>query len=109
MIFVDDGSTDPTWNEAVTAAEQYPFVRLFRHRRSFGLTEAMRTGFRHVRGEVVVFLPADLESDPEEDLPQLLGKLNEGYDVVAGWRQGRNDGKLLRRRCITRCRARCLM
>lgn len=94
VIFVDDGSTDATWNEAVTAAEQYPFVRLYRHRRSFGLTEAMRTGFRHVRGEVVVFLPADLEADPEEDIPKLLGKLDEGYDVVAGWRQGRNDGKM---------------
>ncbi|MCC7162691.1 MAG: glycosyltransferase family 2 protein [Anaerolineae bacterium] len=94
VIFVDDGSTDATWNEAVAAAEQYPFVRLYRHRRSFGLTEAMRTGFRHVRGEVVVFLPADLESDPEEDIPKLLSKLDEGYDVVAGWRQGRNDGKM---------------
>ncbi|HZQ06133.1 MAG TPA: glycosyltransferase family 2 protein [Anaerolineae bacterium] len=95
VIFVDDGSTDATWNEAVAAAEQYPFIRLFRHRRTFGLTEAMRTGFRHVRGEMVVFLPADLESDPEEDIPKLLSKLNEGYDVVAGWRQGRDDGKVL--------------
>lgn len=94
VIFVDDGSTDATWNEAVAAAEQYSFIRLFRHRRTFGLTEAMRTGFRHVRGEVVVFLPADLESDPEEDIPKLLTKLNEGYDVVAGWRQGREDGKV---------------
>lgn len=94
VIFVDDGSTDTTWNEAVAAAEQYPFIRLYRHRRSFGLTEAMRTGFRHARGEVVVFLPADLESDPEEDIPKLLAKLNEGYDVVAGWRQGRADGKV---------------
>lgn len=94
VILVDDGSTDATWNQAVAAGEQYPFLRLFRHRRSFGLTEAMRTGFRHVRGDVVVFLPADLESDPTEDIPKLLGKLNEGYDVVAGWRQGRSDGKV---------------
>lgn len=55
----------------------------------------MRTGFRHVRGEVIIFIPADLESDPEEDIPKLLTKLDEGYDVVAGWRQGRNDGKVL--------------
>lgn len=94
VILVDDGSTDTTWQEAVAAAERYPFLRLYRHRRSFGLTEAMRTAFRHVRGDVVVFLPADLESDPEEDIPKLLAKLNEGYDVVAGWRQGRNDGKV---------------
>jgi glycosyltransferase involved in cell wall biosynthesis len=95
VVFVDDGSTDATWNEAVAAAERYPFLRLYRHRRTFGLTEAMRTGFRHVRGDVVVFLPADLESDPEEDIPKLLAKLNQGFDVVAGWRQGRSDGKLL--------------
>src|SRR5581483_7092526 len=63
VIFVDDGSTDATWGEALAAAERYPFIRLFRHRRSFGLTEAMRTGFRHARGEVVNFLPTDLESD----------------------------------------------
>jgi glycosyltransferase involved in cell wall biosynthesis len=94
VIFVDDGSTDATWQEAAAASEKYPFLQLYRHRRSFGLTEAMRTGFRHVRGEVVIFLPSDLESDPEEDIPKLLAKLNEGYDVVAGWRQGRNDGKV---------------
>lgn len=94
VILVDDGSTDTTWNEAVAAAERYPFLRLYRHRRSFGLTEAMRTGFRNVRGKVVIFLPADLESDPTEDIPKLLAKLNEGYDVVSGWRQGRKDGKL---------------
>jgi glycosyltransferase involved in cell wall biosynthesis len=95
VVLVDDGSTDGTWNEAVAAAERYPFLRLYRHRRTFGLTEAMRTGFRHVRGDVIIFLPADLESDPEEDIPKLLSKLNQGYDVVAGWRQGRSDGKLL--------------
>lgn len=95
VVFVDDGSTDATWQQALAAAERYPFVRLYRHRRSFGLTEALRTGFRHVRGDVIVFLPADLESDPEEDIPKLVAKLNEGYDVVAGWRQGRSDGKVL--------------
>ena len=94
IIFVDDGSTDGTWDEATAAAARHPFARLFRHRKSLGLTEAMRTGFRQCRGDVVVFLPADLESDPAEDIPKLLAKMNEGYDVVAGWRQGRRDGKV---------------
>jgi glycosyltransferase involved in cell wall biosynthesis len=54
----------------------------------------MRTGFSKCRGDVVVFLPSDLESDPEQDIPALLNKINEGYDVVAGWRTNRNDGKV---------------
>ena len=94
IIFVDDGSTDKTWDEANSAATRYPFARMYRHRKSLGLTEAMRTGFPHCRGDAVVFLPADLESDPEEDIPKLVAKLNEGFDVVAGWRQGRRDGKV---------------
>ncbi len=94
IVFVDDGSTDATWAEAQAAAVQYPCARLFRHRKSFGLTEAMRTGFRHCRGDIVVFLPGDLESDPEEDIPKLVAKIGEGYDVVAGWRQGRRDRKV---------------
>jgi glycosyltransferase involved in cell wall biosynthesis len=95
IVFVDDGSTDATWEQATAAAARYPCARLYRHRKSFGLTEAMRTGFRHCRGDIVIFLPADLESDPEEDIPKLIAKLDEGYDVVAGWRQGRRDGKVL--------------
>jgi glycosyltransferase involved in cell wall biosynthesis len=94
IIFVDDGSTDATWDEALAAAARHPFARLFRHRKSLGLTEAMRTGFRQCRGDIIVFLPADLESDPTEDIPKLLAKMDEGYDVVAGWRQGRRDGKI---------------
>lgn len=94
IVFVDDGSTDATWEQATAMAARYPFARLFRHRKSLGLTEAMRTGFPRCRGEIVVFLPADLESDPEEDIPKLVAKINEGFDVVAGWRQGRRDGKV---------------
>jgi glycosyltransferase involved in cell wall biosynthesis len=94
IVFVDDGSTDATWDEANAAMTRHPCARLFRHRKSLGLTEAMRTGFRQCQGDVVVFLPADLESDPAEDIPKLLAKMNEGYDVVAGWRHGRRDGKV---------------
>lgn len=94
LVLVDDGSTDGTGDLAASLAERYPFLRLVRHRRNLGLTAALRTGFRHVRGDVIVFLPADLESDPEEDIPKLLAKLDEGYDVVAGWRQNRKEGKV---------------
>jgi glycosyltransferase involved in cell wall biosynthesis len=95
VVLVDDGSTDGTAAEAAAGATRYPWLRVFTHRRRLGLTAAMKTGFRQVRGDVVVFLPADLESDPEEDVPKLLDKLAEGYDVVAGWRQGRREGKVV--------------
>ncbi len=93
LLYVDDGSTDATAAAVETAAKAEPRVRLVRHRRNLGLTEALNRGFREARGEVIVFLPADLESDPQVDVPLLLDKLDQGYDVVAGWRQGRRDGK----------------
>jgi glycosyltransferase involved in cell wall biosynthesis len=93
LLYVDDGSTDGTAAVVEAAGAAEPRVRLVRQRRNLGLTEALNRGFREARGELIVFLPADLESDPEVDIPLLLGKLDEGYDVVAGWRQGRRDGK----------------
>jgi glycosyltransferase involved in cell wall biosynthesis len=93
LVYVDDGSTDRTVAEVLAAAAAEPRVRLVRQRRSLGLTEALNRGFREARGDVIVFLPADLESDPQTDIPALLAKLDEGYDVVSGWRQGRRDGK----------------
>jgi len=95
LVLVDDGSTDDTGKVAAGLQGQYPFLRLIRHPRNLGLTEALRTGFAAVRGDIILFLPADLESDPEEDIPKLLRKLDEGYDVVAGWRQGRRDRKVV--------------
>jgi glycosyltransferase involved in cell wall biosynthesis len=94
VVVVNDGSIDGTLEEAQLLAEQHPCVKVLSHRRNLGLTEALRTGFRHCTGEVIIFLPGDMESDPEEDIPKLLDKLAEGYDIVAGWRQGRNDGKV---------------
>jgi len=94
LVFIDDGSNDGTGAVADGLRDRYPFLRVIHHRRNLGLTAALRTGFRAVAGEVVLFLPADLESDPETDIPILLGKLAEGYDVVSGWRQGRKEGKV---------------
>jgi glycosyltransferase involved in cell wall biosynthesis len=93
LVYVDDGSTDDTAAMVAAAAEVEPRVRLVRQRRNLGLTEALNRGFREASGDVIVFLPADLESDPQVDIPLLLDKLDQGYDVVAGWRQGRRDGK----------------
>ena len=95
VVLVDDGSTDGTGHEATACAARYPFIKVVSHRHNLGLTEAIRTGFRHVSGDIVILLPGDLESDPEEDIPKLLDKLAEGYDVVAGWRQGRRNSKMV--------------
>src|SRR5215217_5005250 len=89
LVYVDDGSSDGTAAAVEAEAAVEPRVRLVRQRRRLGLTEALNRGFREARGEIIIFLPADLESDPEVDVPLLLGKLDQGYDVVAGWRQGR--------------------
>ena len=95
VILVDDGSTDSTHDEALFCARRYPWLHVISHRKNQGLTAAMRTGFRHCSGDVIVFLPADMESHPDEDIPKLLDKMAEGYDVVAGWRQGRRDRKTM--------------
>ena len=94
LVFVDDGSTDGTGAIADGLCAENSFLRVIHHRRNQGLTAALRTGFQAVRGEFILFLPADLESDPVTDIPLLLGKLNEGYDAVSGWRQGRKEGKV---------------
>jgi len=94
VVVINDGSTDGTLAEARAYAERSTTVNVVSHRRSRGLTEALRTGFRNCMGDVIIFLPGDMESDPEEDIPKLLDKMAEGYDVVAGWRQGRRDGKV---------------
>jgi glycosyltransferase involved in cell wall biosynthesis len=94
MVLVDDGSTDGTTALADRLAAEYSFMRVVHHRRNRGLTAALHTGFGAVRGDLILFLPADLESDPVTDIPALYNKLNEGYDVVSGWRQGRKEGKV---------------
>jgi glycosyltransferase involved in cell wall biosynthesis len=86
LVYVDDGSTDGTAAAVEAEAASEPRVRLIRQRRRLGLTEALNRGFREARGDIIVFLPADLESDPEVDVPLLLGGLDQGYDVVDGKR-----------------------
>jgi glycosyltransferase involved in cell wall biosynthesis len=87
VILVDDGSTDGTYDVACKLAERYDFWRVMRHRGNQGLTAALETGFSIARGDIYVFYPADLQYLPE-DIPKMVAKFDQGYDVVTGWKQG---------------------
>ena len=96
VVLVDDGSRDGTWGEVVSAAAADPRVHGLRLGRNVGQTAAMMAGFDHARGGVIVSLDGDLQNDPR-DIPALVAKLDEGYDLVCGWRQRRQDKLLLRK------------
>ena len=95
IILIDDGSRDGTWNEVRVAAGD-PRVRGLRLGANVGQTAAMMAGFDSARGAVIVSLDGDLQNDPR-DIPALVSKLEEGYDLVCGWRQHRQDKLLLRK------------
>jgi glycosyltransferase involved in cell wall biosynthesis len=95
IILVDDGSRDGTWKEVLAAASD-PRVHGLRLGRNVGQTAAMMAGFDHARGNVIVSLDGDLQNDPR-DIPALVSKLDEGYDLVCGWRHRRQDKLLLRK------------
>lgn len=90
VIFVDDGSSDGSGEALREIVGQHPHVTVILLRRNFGQTAALSAGFDTARGEVIVAMDGDLQNDPQ-DIPRLLEKLSEGYDVVSGWRRDRQD------------------
>ena len=90
LLLVDDGSSDGTVEIAERCASVDPRVRIVRLARNYGQTPAMQAGFDHSRGEVVVSMDGDLQNDPK-DIPALVAKLEQGYDLVAGYRVNRQD------------------
>ena len=91
IVFVDDGSTDKTFAELRKLYDEHPgVVKVIRFRRNFGKTPALVAGFARSRGEVVFTMDGDLQDDPEE-MPNFLAKLDEGYDLVTGWKFPRLD------------------
>ncbi len=95
VIYVDDGSTDGSLDLLRGFAEADPRVRVIAFRRNYGQTAAMAAGIDAARGEVLIPMDADLQNDPD-DIGRLLDKLDEGYDVVSGWRKDRQDAYLTR-------------
>lgn len=96
IIFVDDGSSDQTNAIITEAAQGDPTIKLIALRRNFGQTAAMAAGFDAALGEVIIPMDGDLQNDPK-DIPNLLEKIGEGYDIVSGWRMDRHDKFLSRR------------
>ena len=96
VIFIDDGSTDDSFDVLRSLVEKDPeHVRVVAFRRNFGQTAAITAGIDHAQGEIIVLMDADLQNDPA-DIPVLLAKLDEGYDLVSGWRKDRKDNRLTR-------------
>lgn len=96
VIFVDDGSQDKSLETLRLLATKNPdHIRVLVFRRNFGQTAAISAGIDHAHGETIVLLDADLQNDPA-DIPRLLEKLDEGYDLVSGWRKDRKDNRLTR-------------
>ncbi|MGB0065184.1 MAG: glycosyltransferase family 2 protein, partial [Terracidiphilus sp.] len=96
LVLVDDGSTDRTYKLLEEIAAVDSRVLLIKLRRNFGQTSALAAGFDHATGEFVLAMDGDLQHDPN-DIPAFLEKLDEGYDVVSGWRKNRTDNVVMRR------------
>lgn len=100
MVFVDDGSKDETLARATEIARSDPRVRIVQFRRNYGQTPAMAAGIEHATGEILVTMDGDLQNDPA-DIGNFLAKMDEGFDIVVGWRHQRQD-KLLTRQIPSR-------
>ncbi|MEO0649919.1 MAG: glycosyltransferase family 2 protein [Planctomycetota bacterium] len=96
VIYVDDCSTDGSLGVMLGLRRDDPHVRIVKFRRNYGQTAALGAGFDNARGRVVATLDGDLQNDPA-DIPRMVTLLDEGFDIVAGWRKQREDGFLLRR------------
>lgn len=95
VLFINDGSTDNSEKEIIKLTSSDSKIKLINLRRNYGQTAAMQAGFDHAKGEIVIPMDGDLQNDPK-DIPMLIKKINEGYDVVSGWRRIRSDKKITR-------------
>ncbi|MCS7023944.1 MAG: glycosyltransferase family 2 protein [Bryobacteraceae bacterium] len=96
ILFVDDASTDRSFELLANLVETDARLKVIRLRRNFGQTAALSAGFDEAQGDVIISLDGDLQHEPE-DIPKLLAKLEEGYDIVSGWRKNRVDHAMTRK------------
>ncbi len=96
ILFVDDASTDRSFDLLANLVETDPRLKVVRLRRNFGQTAALAAGFDEARGEIVISMDGDLQHDPE-DIPVLLEKIRQGYDIASGWRRNRVDNAVTRK------------
>lgn len=97
IIAINDGSRDDTWQRLEFHARRNPRIQAINFQRNYGQTAAIAAGIAHSKGDIIIPMDADLENDPA-DIPRLLEKLNEGHDVVSGWRQNRWQNQWLTRK-----------
>ena len=96
VLAIDDGSTDDSFERLLRCQQRDPRWRIIRFRRNFGQTAAFSAGFRHARGRLIATADGDLQNDPR-DLPDMIRRVEEGSDIVCGWRKDRKDAWLTRR------------
>jgi glycosyltransferase involved in cell wall biosynthesis len=96
IIYIDDGSTDQSFEILASLHEQNSNIKVIQFRRNFGQTAGLAAGFDHATGDIIVTMDADRQNDPN-DIPMLLEKIDEGYDLVSGWRFDRKDAWLSRK------------
>ena len=90
LLFIDDGSTDESFDRLLQSKKKHPEIKIIRFRKNFGKSTALSEGFDRAQGKIVITMDADLQDDPAE-IPHLLKKLDEGYDLVSGWKKKRHD------------------
>ncbi len=95
IIFVDDGSSDGSFDILADLQKEDNRMRVISFRKNFGQTAALSAGFAHAKGKIIIAIDADLQNDPA-DMPDMIDKLNEGFDVVSGWRKKRHDNAITR-------------